>query len=190
MSQVFSQEDFVDIIDILYIKTLRLMNSWDFLSLFIFNGNMESRYPDLTYSLKYSFGIDAYTTINALFTSGKYTFLTLKKQSSEFEEEYQKAKNALKEVIPRIEQSRDKLFCHFVEKQSEKEINEIVFHFPSVLDILEGLTMKAMRLFHVSESEIRVMPEEKHRKLQEEKKAFSHLLMEGLFNDVLRQHSN
>ena len=165
MCQKLSHEEFVDIIDILYIKTFRLKNSWDFLSLFIFNGNMENRYPDLTYSLKYSFGIDAYTSINALFSSGKYS-------------------------IPRIKWNRNKLFCHFAEKQSEKEIDEIVLHFPPVFDILADLTMKAMKLFNVNASEIRAIPEEKYRKLQEEKKAFSRLLTEGLLNDVLRQHSD
>ena len=104
MYQKLSHEEFVDIIDILYIKTFRLKNSWDFLSLFIFNGNMENRYPDLTYSLKYSFGIDAYTTINALFSSGKYSFSYIKKADTKFEEEYQKAWAALQESIPRNRQ--------------------------------------------------------------------------------------
>ena len=190
MGSEYTHEELVDIIDILYIKTFRLKTSWDFLALFIINGNMENRYPDLTYSLKYSFGIDAYTTIDALFSSGKYTYFTLKKLNSEFEEQFRRAKAALKEVIPKIEWNRNKLFCHFVEKQSEQEINEIVFNFPRVFDILVGLQIAAMRIFNVDKSEIRVMPEDKYRKLQEEKAEFSHLLMEGLLNVELRQILN
>lgn len=182
----YSHEELVDIIDILYIKTFRLQNSWDFLSLFVSNDNMENRYPDLTYSLKYSFGIDAYTTINALFSSGKYTFYTLKKLDNGFAEKYQMARTALKRVIPKIEWNRDKLFCHFVEKQSEQEINEIVMGFPEVFDILSALVIEAMRSFSVDKSEIRVMPEDKYRKLQEEKNDFSQLLMDGLLHNLLR----
>ncbi len=190
MSVGYLHEDLVDIIDILYIKTFRLKTSWDFLSLFVFNGNMENHYPDLTYSLKYSFGIDAYTTIDALFSSGKYTYYTLKKMNSEFEEEYRKARAALKEVIPKIEWNRDKLFCHFVEKQSEQDINEIVLHFPRIFEIIAALQISAMKIFNVDESEIRVMPEDKYRKLQEEKAEFSHLLMKGILNEAIRQALN
>ena len=190
MSVEYSHEDLVDIIDILYIKTFRLRTSWDFLALFVFNGNMENHYPDLTYSLKYSFGIDAYTTVDALLSSGKYTYYTLKKLNSEFDEEYRKARAALKEVIPKIEWNRNKLFCHFVEKQSEAEINEIVLDFPRVFDILAELQMAAMRIFNVDKSEIRVMPEDKYIKLQEEKAEFSHLLMEGILNEDFRQVLN
>ena len=57
MSVTYSRAEVVDIIDILYIKIFRLKTSWDFTSIFVFDGNMERRYPDLTYSLKYSFGI-------------------------------------------------------------------------------------------------------------------------------------
>ena len=190
MSVNIPHEDLVDIIDILYIKTFRLKTSWDFLAIFVFNGNMENHYPDLTYSLKYSFGIDAYTTIDALFSSGKYTYFTLKKLNSEFEKEYHKAKDLIKKEIPKIEWNRDKLFCHFVEKQSVHDIDEIVLGFPHVFEILAALETAAMKIFNVDKSEIRVMPEDKYRKLQEEKAEFSHLLMEGLLNVELRQVLN
>lgn len=186
MGIYYTHEKLVNIIDIIYIKTFRLKNSWDFLSLFVFNDNMENRYPDLTYSLKYSFGIDAYTTINALFSSGKYTFYTLKKLDNGFAEKFQMARTALKRVIPKIEWNRDNLFCHFVEKQSEQEINDIVMGFPEVFDILSALVIEAMKIFNVDESEIRVMPEDKFKKLQEEKAEFSQLLMDGLLCDLLR----
>lgn len=187
MSQVFSHEDIIDIIDILYVKIIRLKNSWDFISLFVFNGNMENHYPDLTFSLKYSFGIDAYTTIDALFSSGEYTFFTLKKRNDEFGEEYRKAKKSLKKVIPNIEWNRDKLFCHFVEKQSEQEIDEMLLQFHSVYKIMMDLHLKAMRIFDVGEHEIRSMSNEKFVKLREEKQRFSLLLMEGLFNETMKQ---
>lgn len=186
MGSEYTHEELVDIIDILYIKTFRLKTSWDFLALFVFDGNMEEHFPDLTYSLKYSFGIDAYTTIDALFSSGTYTFYTLKKLDDGFAEQYQKARTALKKVIPKIEWNRDKLFCHFVEKQSEQEINEIVVGFPEVFDILAALQIAAMKIFNVDECEIRVMPEDKYRKLQEEKTEFSQLLMDGLWYNLLR----
>lgn len=186
MGSEYTHEELVDIIDILYIKTFRLKTSWDFLALFVFNGNMEEHFPDLTYSLKYSFGIDAYTTIDALFSSGTYTFYTLKKLDDGFAEQYQKARTALKKVIPKIEWNRDKLFCHFVEKQSEQEINEMVVGFQEVFDILMALQIAAMKIFNVNESEIRVMPEDKYRKLQEEKTEFSQLLIDGLWYNLLR----
>lgn len=190
MSPVLSHEDLVDIIDILYIKLLRLRTSWDFMSIFVFSGNMECQFPDLTYSLKYSFGIDAYTTIVALFTDGRYTFLYLKKRNDEFKEEYEKAKSSIEEILPQIIWNRNKLFCHFAEKQSEQKINEIVIHFPKIFDILADLHKNAMSIFSVDESEIRIMPEEKFVKLREEKIEFSHLLMDGLLDNDLRKVLN
>ena len=187
MSFVYTHEDLVDILDILYIKLLRLRSSWDFMSIFVFSGNMDSQFPDLTYSLKYSFGIDAYTTIDAILSSGKYTFFSIKKMNGEFEKEFLTAKKKIKEIIPSIEWNRDKLFCHFVEKQSEREINDIVIHFPRVFDILVGLHKKAMSIFNVENSEIRVMPEEKFIKLQEEKAEFSHLLMGALLDNAIKE---
>ena len=93
----------------------------------------------------------------------------------------------IKEIIPSIEWNRDKLFCHFVEKQSEHEINDIVVHFPQVFDILAGLHNKAMNIFNVDNSEIRVMPEEMFVKLKEEKTEFSHLLMGALLDNDIRK---
>ncbi len=188
MREKHSHENIVDIIDVLYIKLFRLKNSWDFMALFVLNGGIESHYPDLTYSLKYSFGIDAYTTIDALFSSGKYTFCTLMKLNSEFNEECRKARAAIKKVIPQIEWNRDKMFCHFVEKQSEQVINEMVLRFDQVHSIIASLHLAAMEIFNVDESEIRAMPEEKHKKLEEEKQEFSRLLMDGLLNEIISQN--
>ena len=187
MSSEYTHKDFVDILDILYIKLLRLRSSWDFMSIFVLSGNMDNQFPDLTYSLKYSFGVDAYTTIDAILSSGKYTFFSLKKMNEEFEKEVQAAKNKIKEIIPSIEWNRDKLFCHFVEKQSEYEINDMVIHFPQVFDILAVLHNKAMGIFKVDDCEIRVMPEEKFVKLQEEKTEFSRLLMDALLDNDIRK---
>ena len=187
MSVTYSRAEVVDIIDILYIKIFRLKTSWDFTSIFAFDGNMERRYPDLTYSLKYSFGIDAYTTIDALFSSGKYTFYSLKRQNPEFGTAFNDARKALKAVIPQIDWYRDKMFCHFVEKQSEKEIQEMMLRFPRIFEILSGLQMEAMRLFGVDKSEIRVMPEDKYRRLQEEKQNFQFVLIDGLLDETIRK---
>ena len=187
---LINHEKIIDILDILYIKVFRLKTSWDFLSIVIFNGNMENRYPDLTYSLKCSFGVDAYATIQALFSSGIYTFFNLKNQSDEFRVEYQKAEKDIQKILPDLKHKRDKMFCHFVEKQNEQYINDMIVSFYQVFEILASLHKKAMILFGVEENEIRVIPENKYKKLEIEKKDFSNLLRDGLLSESLRRIRN
>lgn len=185
MSITYSQKDIVDIIDILYIKIMRLKSSYDFSSIFTFNGNASNQYPDLVYSLKYSFAVDAYTSIDALFSSGKYSFDALKKQNVEFKLYFDEAKKKLNYVLPDFTKNRDKLFCHFVEKQSENEVNDICFCFPKIFDLLTELHKHSMECFCVENSEIRAMTEKQYLALQKQQTDFSMLIIDALLNESL-----
>lgn len=59
-------ETLVDILDVLYVKLMRLKTAHRTCLSFIMSPDLESRYPDIVYSIKYSFAVDAYTTLNAM----------------------------------------------------------------------------------------------------------------------------
>ena len=77
-----THEEIVDILDILYIKLMRLKTAHRTCLSLILSPEIESRYPDIVYSIKYSFAVDAYTTLNAMLTSGTYSFQTLQKHDT------------------------------------------------------------------------------------------------------------
>jgi hypothetical protein len=171
-----THEETVDILDILYIKLMRLKTAHRTCLSFMLSPDIESRYPDIVYSIKYSFSVDAYTTLNAMLTSGTYSFQTLQKYDDAFAESFRKARAELKKLCPKLQDRRNKMFCHCNEKQSEDHINEILRDFSSLLQVLTRLHRDAMRIFDVSESEIRIMSGEKFSKLNAEFEEF----MQGL----------
>ena len=172
----------VDILDILYIKLMRLKTSHRTCFSFIMTPDIESRYPDIVYSIKYSFAVDAYTTINAMITSGKYSFQYLQKYSDDFSRCYRKSHPELNKLCPNLQERRNKMFCHCNEKQSEDHVNEMLFKFNSLFEILSNLHSEAMRIFNVTESEIRVMSREKFSKLDAEFTEFMRGLQEIAMN--------
>lgn len=171
-----THEEIVDILDILYIKLMRLKTAHRTSLSFILSPEIESRYPDIVYSIEYSFAVDAYTTLNAMLTSGKYSFQTLQKLNDAFAENFRKARAELKKMCPSLQDRRNKMFCHCNEKQSEEHVNEMLRDFSSLLQVLTRLHSEAMCIFDVSESEIRVMSGEKFSKLNAEFEEF----MQGL----------
>lgn len=78
-----NHENIVDILDVLYVKLMRLKTANRTCLSFIMSPGIEFRYPDIVYSIKYSFAVDAYTTLNAMITSGKYSFQPLHKHSDD-----------------------------------------------------------------------------------------------------------
>lgn len=180
----------VDILDILYIKLMRLKTAHCTCLSFIMSPNIKSRYPDIVYSIKYSFAVDAYTTINAMITSGKYSFLTLKKENALFCDKFVDAQAELKRVCPNRQERRNSMFCHCNEKQSEDHIDEIILNFDSLLQVFTQLHGEAMRIFSVEDSEIRIMSNEKFTKLDAEFQEFMLELQEismNRFNDELNE---
>ena len=171
-----NHETIVDILDVLYVKLMRLKTAHRTCLSFILSPDIESRYPDIVYSIRYSFAVDAYTTINAMITSGKYSFQPLQKHSEEFSECYRMAHAELKNRMPALQDRRNKMFCHCTEKQSEDHINEILLEFESLIRVLMKLHGDAMRIFNVTENEIRVMSSEKFGKIDVEFREF----MQGL----------
>lgn len=171
-----THEEIVDILDILYIKLMRLKTAHRTCLSFILSPEIESRYPDIVYSIKYSFAVDAYTTLNAMLTSGTYSFQTLQKYDDAFVESFRKARVELKKLNPKLQDRRNKMFCHCNEKQSEDHVNEMLRDFSSLLQVLTRLHSDAMRTFDVSASEIRVISGEKFSKLNAEFEEF----MQGL----------
>ena len=173
-----NHDTIVDILDILYVKLMRLKTAHRTCLSFIMSPDIESRYPDIVYSIKYSFAVDAYTTINAMITSGKYSFQPLQKHSDYFSECYRRSHAELKKLCPNLQERRNKMFCHCNEKQSEDYVNEMLLKFDSLLGVLANLHSEAMRIFNVTESEIRVMSRDKFTKLDAEFKEFMRGLQE------------
>lgn len=177
-----SHENMVDVLDILYVKLMRLKTAHRTSLSFIMSPDIESRYPDIVYSIKYSFAVDAYTTLNAMITSGKYSFQPLQKYSDEFTKCYKVAHGELKKMCPSLQERRNKLFCHCTEKQSEDHINEILLEFDSLLRVFTKMHSEAMRIFGVAESEIRAMSGDKFAKLDAEFQEFMQGLQEIAMN--------
>lgn len=177
-----NRETLVDILDVLYVKLMRLKTAHRTCLSFIMLPDIESRYPDIVYSIKYSFAVDAYTTLNAMITSGKYSFQPLQKYNDEFCECYRASYAELKELCPSLQERRNKLFCHCTEKQSEDHINEMLLEFDSLIRVFTNLHSEAMRIFGVSEGEIRVMSSDKFIKLDAEFQEFMKGLQEIAMN--------
>ena len=177
-----NHDTIVDILDVLYVKLMRLKTAHRTCLSFMMSPDIESRYPDVVYSIKYSFAVDAYTTINAMITSGKYSFQPLEKHSDEFRECYRISHVELKKLCPNLQERRNKMFCHCNEKQSEDYANEMLLKFDSLLGVLANLHSEAMRIFNVTESEIRVMSRDKFTKLDAEFKEFMRGLQEIAMN--------
>ena len=177
-----SHENMVDVLDILYVKLMRIKTAHRTCLSFIMSPDIESRYPDIVYSIKYSFAVDAYTTLNAMITSGKYSFQPLQKYSDEFTKCYKAAHGELKKMRPSLQDRRNKLFCHCTEKQSEDHINEILLEFDSLLRVFTKMHSEAMRIFSVAESEIRAMSGDKFAKLDAEFQEFMQGLQEIAMN--------
>lgn len=180
----------VDILDVLYTKLMRLKTAHRTCLSFIMSPDIKSRYSDIVYSIKYSFAVDAYTTLNAMITSGKYSFLTLKKENALFCDKFVDARAELKRVCPNWQERRNSMFCHCNEKQSEDHINEIILNFDSLLQIFSKLHGEAMRIFSVENSEIRIMSNEKFTKLDAEFEEFVMGLQEiatNRFRDELNE---
>lgn len=145
-----NHENILDILDILYVKLMRLKIAYRTCLSFILSPDIESRYPDIVYSIKYSFAVDAYTTINAMITSGKYSFQQLQKYSDKFGEYYRISHAELKKLCPNLQDRRNKMFCHCNEKQSEDHIDEILLKFDSLFWSLRNCMVKQC-VFSVSQ---------------------------------------
>lgn len=185
-----NHETLVDILDVLYIKLMRLKTAHRTCLSFIMSPDIESRYPDIVYSIKYSFAVDAYTTLNAMITSGNYSFQPLQKYNDEFCECYRAFCADLKKQCPALQERRNKLFCHCTEKQSEYHINEMLLEFDSIIRAFTNLHREAMRIFDIAEGEIRVMSSDKFVKLDAEFQEFMMGLQEiamNRFHDELNE---
>ena len=177
-----NHETIVDILDVLYVKLIRLKTAHRTCLSFILSPDIQSRYPDIVYSIKYSFAVDAYTTMNAVLTSGKYSFLTLKKESVLFGEKFIEAQARINMVCSCLQKRRNSMFCHCNEKQCEDYINDIVHNFASLMRILTELHGEAMHIFNVAENEIRVISSDKFNNLDAEFQEFMQGLQEVTMN--------
>lgn len=54
-----NHENIVDVLDTLYVKLMRLKTAHRTCLSFVMSPDIESRYPDVVYSIKYSFAVDA-----------------------------------------------------------------------------------------------------------------------------------
>ena len=188
--QILEHEKAVDIVDILYIKLMRLKNSYRAMGELLFDGSIDAHFPDITAGLKYSFAIDAYSTISALFQSGTYSFNELTKYSDDFKTECDNTWKNICEVLPGLKKRRNKMICHLEEKQDESLLDEMVFRFDSIHQELCDLHKKAMTNYGIKENEIRVMTSEKFEKLDEEYHHFRAVLITGVLEELLKCNMN
>lgn len=181
MSKIYSREEVVDILDILYIKILNLRNSWKSCAIIAMNPNLNNNFPDITDGIKRSFAVDAYTTIEGLLVSGKYSFQSLI-FNEDFQKEFSNSKTKIKSVIPNLDDKRNQMICHFNEKQDPQVYDLIVVKYYLVDEELCNLHKKAMEIFGVNFNEIRAMCNDKFERLSEEYLEFGNILSNAILN--------
>lgn len=181
-----SRDKVVDIIDILYIKIMRLNNSYRAMSALVFNGSIEAHFPDVTAGLKHSFAIDAYNTVFALYHSGTYSFKELSKNSVQFENDFSESWLKVCEALPGLKERRNKVICHLNEKQDEAYIDEMIIKFDNLYQELCRLHLNVMNEFEVKEKDIRAMTSDKFERLNDEYRHFDAMIRTGLLEELLR----
>lgn len=172
MADNIKKEDLIEILDIVYSKIIRLNYSYRCIDVFI-HSNMDYVFPDILWSLKYSFATDAFTTISALFQSGNYSFNNLIAYNVNFKEEYTKVKCKIKTNYPEIFNLRNKVYCHFQDKQKEKDVDDIIKKFYQIFYQLVSLHKKAMELFSINNESIHMLSIKNFTELDKEYVEFS-----------------
>lgn len=150
-------------------------------------------YPNLCWCMLVSFATDAYTTIDGLMHSGRYSFATLAKDNAKINEKYKETMSKMEETIPNIRNIRNQMFCHLVHKQTNEVIQKIYIHCWDFINYLKELHRHCCKIYGIDESELNGYDTDTFTAFDRELKEFDKLLMDGgisIFYDILSEIQN
>ena len=134
-----------EIMRIIYIKLMRLKTTFYPIYSIMRNPAFDWELPDIRTGLINTYTIDFITTINGIFTSGKYSFEFLKKEES-LVEKYTIIKNRISSEYG-ISKIRNSQICHFTDKVNPSVINKMFVKSPHIIDeIIEFYDMACKKL--------------------------------------------
>ena len=178
------KEQILDIISITYLRIMQLRFSWQFIGTMVGVSYIEDNYPNLTWSLKSSFATDAYTTINAMLSSGNYSFGRLGQEYPDIQTQVKKAEEDISSVIGDFRNIRNQVFCHAVKKKSQDNIDKIYWCFSFVFDILTNLHFSCCNLLKIKDDDFKHYDSKALEDLEKETQNFRSLLLNGHLDDI------
>ncbi len=183
----------LDILNTIYIRFMRLDFSYQSFGHLFYSSSIANDYPNLCWCMQVSFATDAYTTIDGLMHSGRYSFATLAKDNTEINEKYKEIMSKMDETIPDIRNIRNQMFCHLVHKQTSEVIQKMYTYCWKFIDYLKELHMYCCKIYGINESELNGYDSDTFMALDRELKEFDQLLMDGsmsIFHDMLGEIQN
>lgn len=173
-----TKEEQIIILNKIYKEIMQLEFSHNFLYS-IFFGLNNNKYHFLYYALLSSFAANAYTTINAFFTSGNYSFKQLE-YNNNIKNEIHNSYNEINKVIPNFKNKRDKIFCHFTISKTNKDIVEIFEKFDKIRDIIYKLLNRLYKILNINNEELVTYSNEDFLKLHNELTELSAIINYGM----------
>lgn len=173
------KQEILDILNTIYIRAMRLRFSCKIFSHIFHMPVIFNYYPNLCWGMKVSFATDAYTTIDGLMHSGKYSFATLAEDNKEINTKYNATTRKMEEIIPNIRKIRNRMFCHLVWKQTDDVIEKMNAYCFKLVDCLIDLHEYCCRIYEIDESELDGYNNDAFEELNKEFTEFDELLMNG-----------
>ena len=151
--RVGDRERCVDILRVLYLRFMRLRFSFNWLSV-VCDPYLELKCPDLCYCLRWSFATEAYIMIDGMFSNGTYSFKQLVCYDAQIEDLLLVAKARLDNAIPDFHIIRNRVFAHFIDKQDDLFVRDIVLKFPDIFAVVTALHERCRYILGVSDDDI------------------------------------
>lgn len=181
-----NKKEIIDILNTIYIRFMRLEFSYKAFNTIFYSPTIMNDYPNLCWCMKVSFATDAYTTINGLMHSGRYSFSSLINNNDDIEKKYNQIIEKIEEIIPDIRNIRNQMFCHLVQKQSDDAIQQINIHCYEILDCLKELHTFCCKVYNINECELNGYNNITFNSLNKELNEFNNLLMNGNMSDFYK----
>lgn len=178
----------LDILNIIYIRLMRLQLSYKTFDNIYNAPTIASNYPNLCWCMQATFATDAYTTIDGLMYSGRYSFETLAKDNKAVKEKYKETNRKIEKTIPNFHITRNQMFCHLVQKQANDAIWKMNSYCWEIIDYLQELHLYCCSVYGIDTSELNGYSNETFMALDREFEEFNKLLMAGsrvMFCDTL-----
>lgn len=185
-----NKQEILDILNTIYIRFMRLQFSYKTFGHIFCAPTIINDYPNLCWCMKVSFATDAYTTVDGLMHSGRYSFATLAKDNEDVNVKYKEIMKKMDGIIPDIHGIRSQMFCHLVQKQTDNAIQTINAYCWEVLECFKELHAYCCRVYGIDESELNGYDNDTFIALGKELEEFNRLLMNGsmsAFNDMLTE---
>lgn len=183
-----NRQEIIDILNTIYIRYTRLQLSCKTFWTIFYSPSIKNDYPNLCWCMATSFATDAYTTIDGLMHSGRYSFATLAANNDDINAKYKDIMEKIECIIPDIHNIRNRMFCHLVEKQANSAIQSINAHCGQLLDCLKELHIYCCHVYNINVSELNGYNNDTFSAFDRELNEFNQVLMNGsmsLFHDML-----